>query len=490
MKRRTAPLLLAALLAAVAVVTVTSQTPLPAAVQQRIARIENHLVPAIVVTNAPQATAIADRMRFHNTPGVSIAVMNDGRIEWARGYGALEAGGPLPVTVHTRFQAASISKPVAAMAALKLVQDGRLALDEDVNPKLKSWKVPENDLTKQQKVTLRRLLSHSAGLTVHGFPGYASEAPLPTLVQILDGIKPANTAAIRVDVLPGSLWRYSGGGYTVMQQLVIDVTGRPFPQFMKETVLQPLGMNDSGYDQPLPATLRPAAASAHRADGNVIGGRYHTYPEMAAAGLWTTPTDLAKFLLAVREAAAGTGTPVLSQAMAKDMLTVQKGTYGLGLTLEGIAGRSVRFGHGGSNEGFRCGMTLYLESGKGAVVMTNADRGAQLGQEILRAVAREYGWPDYPGPKEKTIAQIDPVTYAAYAGRYEIAPGNIATIRVEGSRLLAVVGAQTMELLPESATSFFELTQNSQVQFVKGADGAVTHLLLNGVVKARRLPPT
>jgi CubicO group peptidase (beta-lactamase class C family) len=467
----------------------TSQAPLPDAVRQRIARVEARLVPGLVVTNRPAvATTIAERMRFHKVPGVSVAVINDGAIEWARGYGVLETGGPLPVTVHTRFQAASISKSVAAMAALRLVQDGSLALDEDVNAKLKSWKVPENDLTKQQKVTLRRLLSHSAGLTVHGFPGYAADAPVPTLAQVLDGVKPANTEAVRVDILPGSLWRYSGGGYTVMQQLVIDLTGRPFPQFVKETVLQPLGMSDSGYDQPLPASLRPAAASAHRADGKVIGGRYHTYPEMAAAGLWTTPTDLAKFLLAVREAAAGRSTPVLSQAMAKEMLTVQKGTYGLGLSLEGTPGRSERFGHGGANEGFRCQMLAYVDTGDGAAVMTNGDNGGRLAQEILRAIAVEYGWPEFPGPKQKTIAQIDPAVYGTYAGRYEVSPGHVVTIQAAGNRLFALDGAQKVELLPESATKFFELTEESEVEFVKGADAAVTHFLFNGRMKVRRLP--
>jgi CubicO group peptidase (beta-lactamase class C family) len=465
------------------------QVPSRAAIEQRIARVEAHLVPGIVVTNGPAvATTMAARMRFHNVPGVSVAVINNGAVEWARGYGVREAGGTQPVTVHTRFQAASISKPVAAMAALGLVQEGRLALDEDVNAKLKSWKVPENDLTKQQKVTLRRILSHSAGLTVHGFPGYAADAPVPTLVQVLDGIKPANTAAIRVDLLPGSMWRYSGGGYTVMQQLLVDITGRAFPQLMKDTVLQPLGMTDSMYEQPLPQSLRSQAASAHGVEGNVIAGRYHTYPEMAAAGLWTTPTDLAKFAVAVRDAAAGRSTPVLSQATAKEMLTLQKGAYGLGLSLDGTPGRSARFGHGGANEGFRCLMLAYLDTGHGAVVMTNGDNGGRIAPEILRAVAAEYGWPDFPKAKEKTIAQIDPALYEAYAGRYELDPGHVVTIQASGGKLLLVDRAQTIELLPESATKFFELTEETDVEFVKSADATVTHFLVNGRMKARRLP--
>lgn len=197
----------------------------------------------------------------------------------------------------TLFQAGSISKPVAALAALRLVEQGKLSLDEDVNAKLVSWKVPGNEFTKEQKVTLRRLLTHSAGLTVHGFPGYAAGAQVPTLVQVLNGEKPANTPAIRVDTVPGRLWRYSGGGYTIMQQLLIDVTQKSFPELMRQLVLEPAGMKHSTYEQPLPPARAGEAATAHDANGQPVKGQFHTYPEMAAAGLWTTPTDLA--LLAI-----------------------------------------------------------------------------------------------------------------------------------------------------------------------------------------------
>ena len=198
--------------------------------------------------------------------------------------GVTEAGTTTPVTVKTLFQAGSISKPVAATGTLYLVQHGALSLNQDVNHALKTWKVPENEFTASQKVTLRRILSHSAGLTVHGFPGYAVGEPLPTLVQIFNGEKPANTAPIRVDFVPGSKSRYSGGGVTIEQQLIVDVTGKPFPVFMHDTVLAPMGMNESTYQQPLPPTLAVLAASGTRADGKTIPGKWHVYPEMAAAG--------------------------------------------------------------------------------------------------------------------------------------------------------------------------------------------------------------
>jgi CubicO group peptidase (beta-lactamase class C family) len=186
----------------------------PAAVEARIARVESGLLPPIVVAGRPvPPMTLSARMAGLKVPGVSIAVINDGAVEWAKGYGVVEAGTTNPVTSRTLFQAASISKPVAALAALRLVEQGKLALDEDVNAKLTSWKVPENEFTKTEKVTLRRLLSHTAGLTVHGFSGYPAGTPVPTLVQVLDGAKPANSAAVRVDVVPGTIMRYSGGGF-------------------------------------------------------------------------------------------------------------------------------------------------------------------------------------------------------------------------------------------------------------------------------------
>jgi CubicO group peptidase (beta-lactamase class C family) len=416
-------------------------------------------------------------------PGVSVAVMNNGEIEWARGYGVMEAGTSPPVTPHTLFQAASVSKPVAALAALRLVEEGKLALDEDVNTKLKSWKVPENDFTKTEKVTLRRLLSHSAGLTVHGFGGYAAGEPVPTTVQVLDGAKPANSDPVRVDVVPGKIWRYSGGGYTVAQLLMADVTGRPFPDLMADLVLKPLGMADSTYEQPLPEARRGAAASGHTSDGKLLPGRYHTYPEMAAAGLWTTPTDLAKFLLEIEKARRG-DSALLSKALALEMTTPQKPGYGLGLSLDG-QGQESSFGHGGSNEGFKCQMTAIFEGGRGAVVMTNGDQGGFVAAEILRAVSREYGWPSFK-PVEKTFVAVDPKNLALLEGRYELRPGRFLEVKLEGGTLFVIDGSDKVELFPESELRFFENAEGHSLVFVKGPDGRATQMVIDGQLKVPR----
>ena len=334
-------------------------------------------------------------MQKRRIPGLSLAIIQDGKIVKATGYGVTEKGGDAPVTTSTLFQAGSISKSVAGLGALRLVEQGKLTLDEDVNTRLVTWKVPENEFTREKKVTLRGLLSHTAGLTVHGFPGYDSDGPVPTLVQVLDGAKPANTRPIRVDVLPGSKWRYSGGGYTVMQQMIIDVTGKPFPPFMQEAVLGPLGMEESTFEQPLPAEKAKLTATAHLQDRSLVKGKWHIYPEMAAAGLWTTPSDLSRFAIGVQEALAGRSDKTLSKKMTRQMLTEEKDNDGLGVFLEG-SGSTLRFGHGGRDEGFDARLIAYAETGQGAAIMINTNDNSQMVSRILEAIAREYHWPEYP----------------------------------------------------------------------------------------------
>lgn len=440
---------------------------------ERIARVEKGLLPAIVIKGQSTALTIADRMAHYKVPGVSVAVINDGKIEWAKGYGVTEAGGSTPVKPETMFQAASISKPVAATGALALVEKGLLSLDEEANSKLKSWKVPDNEFTKEQKVTLRRLASHSAGLTVHGFRGYAADEAVPTAVQLLDGQKPANSAPVRVNVLPGSLWRYSGGGITVMQLMMADVTGKPFPALMRELVLDKIGMKNSTYDQPLTSEHASRAASGHRGNGEMIKGKWHTYPEMAAAGLWTTPTDLAKFAIELQQAKAGKSAKVLSQGMVSQMLTKQSGEYGLGIGLGG-EGKTATFAHGGSNEGFRCMMFAYAETGQGAVVMTNGDQGSPLANEILRSIAREYGWPDYK-PTERAIAKVNPEVFKAYVGEYSV-NGTVKISTENGKLYLQPPGQPKAELFASSETEYFLATDNIRIVFLKDEKGAVNEL--------------
>ena len=459
------------------------QNPQPG---DRIARVESGLLTAAVAKGQPAMT-IADRMKHYRVPGASVAVINNGVVEWARGYGVTDAGGGTRVTADTLFQAASISKPVAVMGMLALVEQGTLKLDDDINLALKSWKLPDNDFTKDNRVTLRRLSSHSAGTTVHGFRGYAAGEPVPTTVQVLDGVKPANSVAVRVDLAPGSQWRYSGGGITVMQLLMADVTGKSFPALMSELVLSKIGMTHSTYEQPLPAARVAHAAAGHLATGAAIAGKWHTHPEMAAAGLWTTAGDLAAFAVELQRAHAGKSQRVLSQAMAGQMLTKQSGDYGLGIGLGG-AGQAATFSHGGSNVGFKCILFAYVHTGQGAVVMTNGDRGNALASEILRSISREYGWPDHKAIEVVTVT-VDPEILKTYAGTFQVS-GQI-TIAVENGKLVVQTPTgERAEAFALSETEFQLSIQNIRITFIRNSQGAIDEVTVaspTGTARGKRV---
>jgi CubicO group peptidase (beta-lactamase class C family) len=358
----------------------------------RIERVERGLPALTLADGTVLQLDLRGWMELLKIPGLSIAVFDNFQVVWRKGYGVREVGTMTPVTLDTTFQAGSVSKPVAALAALRLVQDGRFTLDENVNDKLLSWKVPDNDFTTQQKVTLRRLLSHSAGLTVHGFPGYAVGSPIPTLVQVLNGERPANTAPVRVMMVPGTKFEYSGGGTLVVQQLLIDQTKKPFPTLMAETVFEPLGLVHSSYEQPQPPARAAMSAVGHHADGKPVPGKWHLYPEMAAGGLWTTPGDLADFAIEVANSKHGKSNRVLSQKSTQEMLTVQAAPLGLGFFLDP---KSDRFGHDGDDDGFQTMLVAFSESGKGAAVMANSDFGSLVFAPLMESLAKEYGWTSY-----------------------------------------------------------------------------------------------
>lgn len=381
-------------------------------------RVETQFPPIVLGHNRPPLeTDLGQLMKLYKVPAVSVAVIDNFKIDWANGYGVTDAGGTNPVTTRTLFQAASISKPVVAAAALHLVQEGKLSLDDDVNRKLVSWKVPESEFTKQQKVTLRRLLSHSSGANIEsGFGGYDVNEPLPTLKQILDGEKPANNGPIRVGFVPGSRWQYSSGGFSIVQQLLIDVAGKSFPELMHELVLGKIGMTDSTFEQPLPRERAVLAASGTYPDGTTMHGKWHVYPEMAAAGLWTTPTDLANFLIEIALSKHGKSNRILSESMAEQMLTPQIdigdsfGDMGLGFFL--YKKNPQQFAHGGEAWAFQAVVLMLGDDGKGAVIMTNADNGFYVADRLVTSIAREYGWKYYSLDHQSTNF---PLTYIAMA---------------------------------------------------------------------------
>jgi CubicO group peptidase (beta-lactamase class C family) len=346
----------------------------------------------------PLPVTLAQMMRIYKVPGFSVAVVDQNRIAWSKGFGVTTAGGTEPVTPNTLFQAASISKPVTVAGVLWLVEHGKLALDEDINLKLKTWKVPDNPFTAKEKVTLRRILCHNAGLGVGGFDGYANGQPLPTTLQTLDGISPANNPPIRVVAIPGTKYSYSGGGFTIAGLLIKEVTGQSFEEFMHQRVLLPAGMRDSTFQQELTGTFAARAANGTKQNGESITGKWHRYPELAPDGLWTTPSDLARFAIEITLSKRGTANHVLSRPSVEEMLTIQchddpegKGGTGLGFAL-GFQNHPEIFFHNGSNTGFQSVLMMDPVAGWGYAAMGNSDNFQPVNRAVLQTLGKANGW--------------------------------------------------------------------------------------------------
>ncbi len=392
-------------------------TTQPSSTDPRIAQVQNNLLPAFV-TPQTQPMQMADRMRHYGVPGISVAVVQNGQLLWSHAWGVADVATGRPLTPSTPMQAASISKAVAAVGALRLVQDQRLVLDQDVATQLRSWQLPPGEQSAEHPVTLRRLLSHGAGLGVSGFAGYVPGAPVPTTLQVLDGLAPANSAAVRVQHRPGSRWEYSGGGYVVLQQLMEDMTGEPFAAWMQREVLARAGMASSsfvapqgpalatvavGHQKKLPiANSETSSTSAATPTPVPITGQHRLHPELAAAGLWTTPSDLARLTLALQRSASpqGPAPQLLQAATMAQALQPQQGTSGLGFVLQGTpvvdntgAGPGQRFGHDGSNQGFES--RWLADRQRGVVVMTNSNGAMPLMIEVIYAIAQVHGWADW-----------------------------------------------------------------------------------------------
>ena len=336
---------------------------------------------------------VAELMEEFGVPGVSIAVIQDFKIHWAKAYGVADVETGQLVDIETMFQAASISKPVAAMGVLRAVQDGLFSLDDDINDILDSWTLDGREFTGNRPVTPRTLTSHTSGLgDGFGFPGYDPEQPLPTTVQILEGHELSNVGSVFMEREPMTFYEYSGGGVTVMELALSDVRKRPFVDILQEGVLTPVGMTRSSYAQPISPEHNQNAARAHDNNGDSRGPKWHVYPEHAAAGLWTTPTDLARLIIEVQRSASGESNRVLSQSMIQEMLNpVGVGPFAVGFTVSKV-GEGWYFSHGGSNWGFRALMLAHKVKGYGLVVMTNADQGSTVINEISRRIQYIYNW--------------------------------------------------------------------------------------------------
>ena len=381
----------------------TASVPAPGGAQLRspeqyMAAVEGAQPPSDTSELAP--LTITQLMQRFNVPGVSVAVIQDFQIHWAKAYGLADVETGMRVNTETLFQAGSISKPVTAMAVLRAVQDGEFGLDDDINDILESWTLQGGEFTVDRPVTPRTLTSHTSGLgDAFGFPGYDPAEPRPTVVQILDGLPPSNTPGpVFMQRPPMTLMEYSGGGVTVMQLALTDALDRPFVDIMREDVLMPIGMSNSTYEQPLPPVRDRNAARGHNAQGLGQGAKWHVYPEMAAAGLWTTPSDLALFLIEVQRSALGVSNRVLSRTTVQEMLApVGVGDFAVGFIIE-ERGQGWYFSHTGSNWGFRASVMAHRAKGYGLAMMTNSDQGYPLLDELRRRFEHAYNWDSVDGP--------------------------------------------------------------------------------------------
>ena len=399
---------------------------------------------------------MAERMEHYRVPGVSVAVIEGCRIIDARGFGRSPSGAA--IDPHTMFQAGSISKVVTAVAVLKLVEEGRLTLDGDIGKHLKSWTLPRAPQVDDTPVSVRMLLNHTAGINEIGGIGYARGAPLPTLLEILNGSGPANTPPVRIHRTPGERWEYSSGGYYVLEAILSDGTREPFPDLADRMVLGPAGMAESAFAQPLPARAGFQAATSVGPDGSPLDGGWRVNPELAAGGLWSTPSDIARLAIAISRSVRREAGGILGEDAATAMMTRGPGNWGLGLDLASADGPR-RFGHTGHNTGYVSEFVMYPDTCQGAVVMTNADQGGWLVTEVLGAIGDVYNWPEQRPREMRTSIPLTDDIAERFSGNYQLRayPAERFSVsrKSDGSLQWAREGYIGRDLLPESETRLF-----------------------------------
>lgn len=446
-------------------------------VKKSISLVERGLV-GPVKTKANHGRTIWERMAHYKVNGVSIAVIHNYHLQWAKGYGLADVRLKTPVTNNTLFQAGSISKSINALGILKLTQKGDIDLNTDINKYLTSWQFPYDSLSKGRSITMTNLLSHTAGLNVPGFIGYQKNEPIPSTIQIVKGIAPANSPAVRCVFAPGTRHEYSGGGTTISQLMVEDITHLKYEQYMQSAVLMPLGMLNSTFADPDENKMKTSLATGYYENGKQVEGRFHLYPEKAAAGLWTTPTDLAKFIIAVQKAYQGKSGSVLNQHLAALMLTPYLDQRAaLGTFVDNLDGEKY-FEHDGLTHGFYSQYFGSLKDGNGVVIMTNSVNTTLI-PEIVNSVAKVYGFKGLYRSKTEKAISIDDITLQSYTGDYSLTPEMTLSILKDHKQLyVKLTGQEKIALFPKTANRFFTKVVDAEIEFVKDSHGNIAKAVL------------
>jgi len=480
MKRNTYSLQLVVILLTINALNLTAQNPkYSAEIEGRISKVEKSLI-GWVQTQDQTTWTLAERMTLYNVKGLAIAVVHNYKIEWVRGYGWADESEKRPVNEKTLFQAASISKSLNGIGVLKLVQDKKLDLNADINNYLTSWKFPYDEKSKGEKITTMELLSHTAGINIDGFPGYAAGEELPSLFQILEGQKPANTKAIRSMNEPGTNFVYSGGGVIVSQMIVMDITHKPYEEYMQKNVLNPLGMKSSFFNQPPLKKKKNLLATGYKASGEEVSGKYHIYPEQAAAGLWTNPVDLSRYIIETQLSYQGKSSKVLTPEMTKLRITPVFKDAALGVFVN-TNGSPKYFMHQGGNKGFSCQYVGSFAGGEGMAVMTNSDNGAIL-DEIVNSVASVYNWKDYYKPVIKKVIELPENLLDKYIGKYDLEGTQVNLARRNKELTISFSSGIFWKVQFTSNVDFFIREYRVDLRFVSDQQGNVTGFTIDGTM--------
>jgi CubicO group peptidase (beta-lactamase class C family) len=444
-------------------------------IEAQIKQFENSLAGRVKI-KGNETYSLEERMAHYKVKGLSIAVVQDYKVIWAKGYGWADENEKRLVTPETLFEPGSISKSLNAVGVLKLVQDKKLDLHTDINSYLTSWKFPYDSISNGKMITLAQLLSHSAGLSVHGFPGYDLMAEIPTVPQVLNGEPPANTSAVRSMFEPGTKFQYSGGGTTISQLIITDVTHQSYDAFMYENVLKPIGMIHSSYAQPPPEAKRKWCASGYRADGSPVPHKFHVYPEQGAAGLWMTPSDLCEYIIETQLAYEGKSAKVLNQEMTKLRLTPYNDmSAALGVFIDNFNG-NLYFQHSAGNDGF-CGQYYgSLEAGKGVAVFLNSEAYAFL-PEIINSVATVYDWKGFYEPLHKKVVKVSDKILQKYIGVYVVEKDRFTNIVKKDDGYYLYADGTFSKMHFTNKADFFNMEFSTEKHFIKDASGKVTGYL-------------
>ncbi len=460
---------------------VTAQQRYSKAVNKQIARVETTLSGGMVIDG--KLYTLAERMKHYNVAGLSVAVIDNYQVVWAKGYGYADKKEGRKVTANTMFEPGSISKSLNAVGILQLAQQGTLDLYQDINQYLVNWKFPYDTVSHGKKITTAQLLSHTAGLGIHGFPGYHRDSAIASVTNILDGRAPSNTEAVRSVTEPGIEPRYSGGGILITQQMLIDITKQRYEEYMYEHIFRPLGMNNSSFSQPPSVAQSKNLATGYKTNGNEVPGKYFVYPEKAAAGLWTTPTDICKYILEMQQAYQGKSSKVLNQEMVKLHLTPYKYDVALGTYIQDRNGEKY-FVHSASNEGFTGYFLGGLTNGKGVALFVNSEDGHVL-LELLNSIALVYNWEGFSKPEQITTVPVNDTLTSKYIGEY-ILDGFLSEIKKEKDGLYLWTDGISSKMYFTSSTDFRNIELGGTKTFTFDKAGTVTGYsnTINGRLRA------